>query len=72
MTINFKFVADMAALAEASYADLTKGLFTAISDKSGFLKEKAFSETQASDFVEHWSVVEGIHLPNMPSGFSGN
>lgn len=26
MTINFKFVADMAALAEASYADLTKEL----------------------------------------------
>jgi len=70
MTTNFKFIANVAALAEASYADLTKGLYGALTDPNGFLKEKSFSDTQATDFVDHWSVVVGSHQPDMPSGFS--
>jgi Ca2+-binding RTX toxin-like protein len=70
MIANFKFMADMAALAEASYADLNENLSQALTDKDGFLKDKAFSETQAVDFVQNWSVISGSHQPNMPSGFS--
>jgi hypothetical protein len=62
-------------LAEASYANLTGSsadeVKTAlISSDPAFLGEKPFSETQATDFVEHWSVVAGSHQPDMPSGFS--
>jgi len=35
-----------------------------------FLNDKPFSAVQATDFVQHWSVVSGGHQPNMPSGFS--
>lgn len=72
MTTNFKFVADMAALAEASYANLidssAASVMASLQD-AGFLG-KPFSETQAADFVQHWSVVAGGHQPNTASGFS--
>ena len=66
---NIKFIANMASLAQASYADFPK----AIDLSDAVLKHlgtKPFSKMQASDLVEHWSVVEGSHQPNMPSGFS--
>jgi len=75
MTTNFKFIADMATLAEASYANLISSSSddikaALISSNPDFLGEKHFSESQASDLVEHWSVVGGSHQINMPSGFS--
>jgi len=72
MAVNFKFIADMGSLAEASYANLALPSFkdALISNDKDYLGEKHFSESQASDLVEHWSVVEGSHQINMPSGFS--
>jgi len=73
MTTNFKFVADMAALAEASYANLIDAdrdsVELALQD-AAFLSDKPFSETQAADFVQDWSVIAGSHQSDMPSGFS--
>jgi Ca2+-binding RTX toxin-like protein len=75
MTTAFKFVADMAALAEASYANLINSSATAvqaalIDNNPDFLGEKHFSATQAADIVHHWSVVSGGYQPDMASGFS--
>ncbi len=60
MTIDFKFVANMAALAEASYVNLIDANQDAVKaalQDAVFLSGKPFSETQAADFVEHLSVV---------------
>jgi hypothetical protein len=75
MTTNFKFIADMAALAEASYANLISSSSddvkaALISSNPDFLGEKHFSDTQAADFVQAWSVIAGSHQSDMPSGFS--
>jgi len=75
MPINFKFIADMAALAEASYANLISSSSddvkaALISSDPDFLGEKHFSDTQAADFVQDWSVIAGGHQPNTASGFS--
>ncbi|SMF01492.1 hypothetical protein [Pseudogulbenkiania subflava] len=67
MRIDFKFVADMAELAEASYADLEKhsdpDVVRALKD-AGF-NGMSFSTTQAAGFVEKWSVLD--HLSDTPS-----
>ncbi len=71
MTNNLNFIADMATLAEASYANLTKDLRTALTENdSNFLGEEHFSATQAADFIQKWSVVPGSYQPDMASGFS--
>lgn len=53
---------DLAQLAEASYADFTS------SDKKQALKDEGFSETQATEFLTHWQVVN--QMPDTIHGFS--
>jgi hypothetical protein len=59
MTTDFQLVADMAELAEASYANLINSnsaeslKLALISTDPNFLGDKPFSETQATDFVQH-------------------
>jgi Ca2+-binding RTX toxin-like protein len=69
MTNNIKYASDMASLAEASYTEFEK-FPTSESGVVSSLIAKGFSQTQANDFIQHWSIVEGSHQPNMPSGFS--
>ncbi|SMF01503.1 hypothetical protein [Pseudogulbenkiania subflava] len=68
MNTNFSFIADMAELAEASYANLAKytdeAVQAALQDSDSDFK-MTFSATQAAEFVEKWSVLN--HLPNTPS-----
>ncbi|MBS4051573.1 MAG: hypothetical protein KGZ69_10255, partial [Methylomonas sp.] len=69
MTNNIKFTSDMASLAEASYMEFEKFPTSESGVVSGLIA-KGFSQTQANDFIQHWSVVGGSHQINMPSGFS--
>lgn len=55
---NIEFVADMAELAEASYANLIEGNDVAAElQNARFGTGQTFSETQAAEFVGQWSVV---------------
>lgn len=69
MNTNIKYVADMAALAEASYAGFDRFASNQNGIKSAVISN-GFSVTQADDFIQHWSVISGSHQANMPSGFS--
>lgn len=62
ITMDVEFVANMAELAEASYA-----LFD-LNDPSTALISSGFSATQAAEFVTNWSVVH--HLPDTDTDFS--
>lgn len=67
MTTDISFVADMAELAEASYAnfDSLESDDVVNTLKAGDMK---FSTEQAEAFVVNWSVVD--QMPNTDSGFS--
>jgi Ca2+-binding RTX toxin-like protein len=69
MTTNFKFASDMAALAEASYSDFVLSTTSEEVVRSA-LESNGFSQNQAADFVQHWSIITGSHQPNTASGFS--
>ena len=66
---NIAHVADMAVLAEASYANLL--LENDIYDElqsADFGAGQSFSATQAAEFVTNWTVVN--HQPDTSTGFS--
>lgn len=61
-----------AMLSEASYADFraakaSDGSYITEKVKAALI-DKGFSETQATEFVSKWRVVD--HQPNTPTGFS--
>ena len=64
-------VADMAELAEASYANLQQGLD--VEDElqnPDFNGGQTFTATQAAEFIKKWAVVAGTHQSETESGFS--
>lgn len=64
---------DQAELAEAAYADFwdetTNSLISDKEDLIAALKDYGFSTVQATEFLDHWKVID--QCPNTDAGFTG-
>jgi len=69
MTNNIKFASDMESLAEASYAKFDNFPHSESGVVSGLIAN-GFSNSQAVDFIQDWTIITGSHQPDMTSGFS--